>query len=85
MTRGERDRVVRQAYEAAPEPGLNPRTRRKHATTADFVAFFGGTGVRIDEAHRLRWDQVDVGNGRMYTVELRAPALIAGSTCPNGF
>jgi integrase len=55
MTRVERDRVVSEAYEAAEEPGLNPRTRRKRAATADFVAFLAGTGVRIDEARRLRW------------------------------
>ena len=66
MTRGERDRVVRETYEAAEEPGLNPRTRRKRAATADLVAFLAGTGVRIDEARRLRWEQVDLESGRAY-------------------
>ena len=60
MTRSERDRVIQATYDAAQEPGLNPRTRRKRRATADFVAFLAGTGVRIDEARRLRWDQVDL-------------------------
>lgn len=66
MTRAERDRVVKVAYEAAKEPGLNPRARRKRAAVADLVAFLAGTGVRIDEARRLRWDQVDLERGRAY-------------------
>jgi integrase len=66
MTRAERDRVVEEAYEAAKEPGLNPRARRKRAAVADLVAFLAGTGVRIDEARRLRWDQVDLERGRAY-------------------
>lgn len=66
MTRVERDRVVRGTYDAAQEPGLNPRTRRKRAAAADLVAFLAGTGVRIDEARRLRWDQVDLEQGRAY-------------------
>ena len=57
MTRTERDRVVQQSYDAAQLPGLNPRTRRKR---------LAGTGVRIDEARRLRWDQVDLNIGRAY-------------------
>lgn len=66
MTRAERDLVVQQTYDAAEEPGLNPRTRRTRAATADLVAFLAGTGVRIDEARRLRWDQLDLGSGRAY-------------------
>jgi integrase len=66
MTRAERDRVVAEAYQAAGEPGLNPRARRKRITVADLVAFLAGTGVRIDEARRLRWEQVDLERGRAY-------------------
>lgn len=66
MTRGERDRVVAGAYQAAEEPGLNPRAQRKRAAVADLVAFLAGTGVRIDEGRRLRWDQVDLERGRAY-------------------
>jgi hypothetical protein len=54
MTRLERDPVVQETYEAAEKPGLNPRTRRKRAATADLMAFLAGTGVRTDEARRLR-------------------------------
>jgi integrase len=66
MTRAERDRVVQDTYEAAQEPGLNPRTRRKRAAAADLVAFLAGTGVSIDEARRLRWHQVDLDRSRAY-------------------
>jgi len=66
MTRAERDRVVRTTHDAAQEPGLNPRTRRRRRATADLVAFLAGTGVRIDEARRLRWDQVDLSRSRVY-------------------
>lgn len=66
MTRAERDRVVREAYEGAHKPDLNPRSRRKRRATADLVAFLAGTGVRIDEARRLRWDQVDLEHGRVF-------------------
>jgi hypothetical protein len=45
MTRAERDRVVRQGYDAAQVPGLNPRTRRKRVATADLVSCMAGTGV----------------------------------------
>ena len=66
MTRGERDLVVQQTYEAAEEPGPGSPDPRKRTATADLVAFLAGTGVRIDEARRLRWDQVDLDHGRAY-------------------
>lgn len=66
MTRAERDRVLQVTHDAALEPGLNPRTRRKRRATADLVAFLAGTGVRIDEARRLRWDQIELSRGRAY-------------------
>lgn len=66
MTRGERDRVIEVADAAAAAEGLNPRTRRKRQTTADLVAFLAGTGVRIDEARRVRWEDVDLDAGRVY-------------------
>jgi integrase len=66
MTRAERDRVIRATHDAAQEPGLNPRTRRKRRAAADLVAFLAGTGVRIDESRCLRWDQVDLDTGRVY-------------------
>lgn len=66
MTRVERDRVVRETYEAAQKPDLNPRSRRKRVATADLVAFLAGTGVRIDEARRLRWDDVNLEQGRAF-------------------
>jgi integrase len=45
---------------------LNPRTRRKRRATADLIAFLAGTGARIDEARRVRWQDVNLEQGRVY-------------------
>jgi integrase len=66
MTRSERDHVVQATLLAASEPGLNPRTRRKRRATADLIAFLAGTGARIDEARRVRWQDVNLELGRVY-------------------
>jgi integrase len=66
MTRAERDHVIAVADEAAAEEGLNPRATRKRQTTADLIAFLAGTGVRIDEARRLRWSDVHLDQARVY-------------------
>jgi integrase len=66
MTRSERDHVIQATLLAAREPGLNPRTRRKRRATADLIAFLAGTGARIDEARRLRWQDVNLERGRVY-------------------
>ena len=65
MTRSERDHVIQATLLAAREPKLNPRTRRKRAT-ADLIAFLAGTGARIDEARRVRWQDVKLERGRVY-------------------
>jgi integrase len=66
MTRSERDDVVQATLLAASAPGLNPRTRRKRRATADLIAFLAGTGARIDEARRVRWQDVNLESGRIY-------------------
>ena len=66
MTRSERDHVIHVTLLAAREPGLNPRTRRKRRATADLIAFLAGTGARIDEARRVRWQDVNLEHGRVY-------------------
>jgi integrase len=66
MTRGERDHVIQATLLAASEPGLNPRTQRKRRATADLIAFLAGTGARIDEARRLRWQDVNLERARVY-------------------
>ena len=66
MTRSERDHVIHATLLAAREPGLNPRTRRKRRATADLIAFLAGTGARIDEARRVRWQDVNLEHGRVY-------------------
>src|SRR4030095_10559426 len=66
MTRRERDHVIEAPRLAPREPGLNPRTRRKRRATADLIAFLAGTGARIDEARRVRWQDVKLERGRVY-------------------
>jgi integrase len=66
MTRSERDHIIQATLVAASEPGLNPRTRRKRRATADLIAFLAGTGARIDEARRVRWQDVNLERGRVY-------------------
>jgi integrase len=66
MTRSERDHVIHATLLSASEPGLNPRTRRKRRATADLIAFLAGTGARIDEARRVRWQDVNLERGRVY-------------------
>jgi integrase len=66
MTRSERDQVIHATLLAAREPGLNPRTRRKRRATADLIAFLAGTGARIDEARRVRWQDINLERGRVY-------------------
>jgi integrase len=58
MTRSEPDQIIHATLLAAREPGLNPRTRRKRRATADLIAFLPGTGARIDEARRVRWQDL---------------------------
>jgi integrase len=64
MTRSERDHVIEATLLATREPGLNPRTRRKRRATADLIAFLAGTGARIDEARRVRWQDINLERGR---------------------
>ena len=45
---------------------MNARTRRKRRATADLIAFLAGTGARIDEARRVRWQDVNLEQGRVY-------------------
>jgi hypothetical protein len=66
MTRSERDHIIQAILLAASEPGLNPRTQRKRRATADLIAFLAGTGARIDEARRVRWQEVNLELGRVY-------------------
>ncbi len=59
FTRAERDDVLRALYQRAGLPAI-PRTMNTRRTTADLVAFMAGTGCRIDEARRLRWEHVSL-------------------------
>jgi integrase len=63
FTRDERDHVVQFAYDFAEADNVNPRTRRKRQAVADLIAFLAATGVRINEARTLRWEDLDLDSG----------------------
>ncbi len=63
FTREERDHVVSYALALASDTQANPRTERKRWAVADLLAFLAGTGVRINEARLLRWEDVDLAAG----------------------
>jgi len=65
MTKKERDGAVAFADAQREDSALNPRTRRMRDVTADLVGFMAGTGVRIDEARSLLWEDVDLLSGRV--------------------
>lgn len=64
LTREERDALVAHAYSLAdPSVPMHPATLRKRRAVADLLAFMAGTGVRIEEARSLTWEQVDLDKG----------------------
>jgi integrase len=67
FTRKERDSIVAYA-DAEASKAVQPRTKRKLETTADFCAFMAGTGARISEARMQLWADINLENGR---VEIR--------------
>ena len=63
FTREERDRLITYAYSQCIGE-MHPRTRRKAVATANLIALMAGTGMRIEEARSLLWEDVDLENGR---------------------
>ncbi len=61
---------------------LRPQTRRKRRTTADLVAFLAGTGCRITEARRLRWEQIALARARAEVVGTKTRAADRALTMP---
>jgi integrase len=82
LTRGERDAIVAHADELAAAPDLMPQTRRKRESVADLLAFLAGTGVRITEARRMQWDDVDVATGRAEIVGTKSRMSNRALTLP---
>lgn len=71
FTKAERDHVIATADVMAAERLLpkaetgkrpDPRSAFKWAVVADLLALMAGTGVRINEARMLRWDDLDLDN-----------------------
>lgn len=65
MTKAERDGALAFADAQRDEGALDPRTRRMRDVTADLIAFMAGTGVRIDEARSLMWEDMDLSSSRV--------------------
>jgi integrase len=64
LTREQRDALVSYAYSLADaSQPMAPQTLRKRRATADLLAFMAGTGVRIEEARAVRWEQVNLDKG----------------------
>lgn len=82
FTRAERDAIVAHADELAAAPELLPQTRRKRETTADLIAFLAGTGVRITEARRLEWADVDLVKRRAVVRGTKSGASNRALTLP---
>ena len=83
FTRAERDAIVAFADELAAAPDLNPRTTRKRESVADLIAFLSGTGVRIAEARRLDWSDVDLPNGRVVIRGTKSQAAVRTLDLPS--
>jgi integrase len=66
LTREERESLIAHADKLALSETISPSTRRKRQTVADLLAFMAGTGVRINEARSLRWEDVDLDTGAVY-------------------
>ena len=94
FTRAERDEVVAYAYLLAENESGNPRTLRKRWAVADLIAFLAGTGVRINEARTLRWEDIDLdagtaiirGTNTAGALRSLEPSAMVGrpATCPQG-
>jgi integrase len=44
----------------------------------DLIAFLAGTGARIDEARRVRWQDINLERGRVYLRGTKAKRPIGG-------
>lgn len=66
LTKDEREHVIAYADKLALAENINPRTRRKREAVADLMAFMAGTGVRINEARAVRWDDIDLKTGAVH-------------------
>ncbi|MFI5496936.1 tyrosine-type recombinase/integrase [Actinoplanes sp. NPDC051859] len=66
FTREERDHVIAYADKLTISETINPRTRRKREAVADLMAFMAGTGVRINEARAVRWDDIELAAGTVH-------------------
>jgi integrase len=66
LTKDERDHVIAYADKLTLSETINPRTRRKREAVADLMAFMAGTGVRINEARAVRWDDFDLEAGTVH-------------------
>jgi integrase len=83
LTREERDSIIAHADKLALSETISPSTRRKRQTVADLLAFMAGTGVRINEARTLRWEDVDLDSGAVYINGTKSKASKRSLTLPD--
>lgn len=83
LTREERDSLIAHADKLALSETISPSTRRKRQTVADLLAFMAGTGVRINEARSLRWEDVDLESGSVYVNGTKSKASKRSLTLPD--
>jgi integrase len=82
LTREERDSLIVHADKLALSETISPSTRRKRQTVADLLAFMAGTGVRINEARTLRWEDVDLETGAVNVNGTKSKASKRSLTLP---
>jgi integrase len=78
----ERDSFIAHADKLALSETISPSTRRKRLTVADLLAFMAGTGVRINEARSLRWEDVDLDSGAVNINGTKSKASKRSLTLP---
>ncbi|MEV6304994.1 site-specific integrase [Actinoplanes sp. NPDC051861] len=82
LTREERDSLIAHADKLALSETISPSTRRKRQTVADLLAFMAGTGIRINEARSLRWEDVDLETGAVNVNGTKSKASRRSLTLP---
>lgn len=82
LTREERDSLIANADKMALSETISPSTRRKRQTVADLLALMAGTGVRINEARSLRWEDLDLENGTVHINGTKSKAAKRRLTLP---
>jgi integrase len=82
LTREERDSLITHPDKPALSETVAPSTRRKRQAVADLLAFMAWTGVRINEARTLRWEDIDLDSGAVNVNGTKSKASRRNLTMP---